>query len=136
MRTLICFGGQDLKAGICILSPGSIVRHHHCGTGVEWSPSFTYYVLRNRVLSIFKCGWFTLFIRSYFAFLAAAVIALAGCLRLILTGRRCSRPDIPIRARIIFEFFYLLPINIFTRLKIRRSRKVADSGIKKWAIEF
>jgi GT2 family glycosyltransferase len=130
------FWRARLKGWKVFFSPDSVARHHHCGTGVEWSPSFTYYVLRNRLIAIFRCGWCSLFARAYFAFIAAAVLAIAGCAKEFLRGKRCNRPDIAIRLRIIFGFFYILPKNIISRLKIRSSKKVPDSQIKKWAISF
>jgi len=130
------FWRARLKGWKVFFSPDSVARHHHCGTGVEWSPSFTYYVLRNRLIAIFRCGWCNLFARAYLAFIASAVFAIAGCTKQLLKGTRCNRPDIAIRLRIIFEFFYILPKNIVSRLKIRSSRKIPDSQIKKWAISF
>jgi len=117
-------------------TPKSVVRHFHCGTSKEWSHNFTYYVLRNRLLMIFKCGWPLLFIRSYLAFVFAGIISILYYLVDLLKGVKYRRIDIPIRIRIIFELFYMLPRNLIKRIKIRNGSKVQDRIIKSWMRSF
>ncbi len=117
-------------------TPKSVVRHFHCGTSKEWSYDFTYYVLRNRLLMIFKCGWPLLFIRSYLAFVFTGMIGIFYYLIDLLKGVRQRRIDIPIRFRIFFELFYLLPRYLIKRIKIRTGSKVQDRFIKSWMRSF
>jgi GT2 family glycosyltransferase len=116
--------------------PQSIASHHHCGTGTEWSKAFTYYVLRNRLLAIYRCGWPKLVLRSQAAFTAALILAVAGLVKSFLKGKRQHRPDIIIRFRIFFELFYLLPLHFFKRVKIRKTSLVNEHYIKKWIADF
>ena len=117
-------------------TPKSVVRHFHCGTSKEWSYYFTYYVIRNRLLMIFKCGWPLLFIKSYLAFVFASVINILYYLVNLLKSVKQRRVDIPIRIRIFFELFYILPRNLIKRIKIRTGRKVQDRIIKSWMRNF
>jgi GT2 family glycosyltransferase len=113
-------------------TPKSVVRHFHCGTSKEWSYDFTYYVLRNRLLMIFKCGWPLLLIRSYLAFVFTGMIGILYYLINLLKGVRQRRIDIPIRIRIFFELFYMLPRYLIKRIRIRTGSKVQDRIIKSW----
>ncbi len=117
-------------------SPFSIARHHHCGTGVEWSYSFSYHVLRNRLLAIFKCGWFAKFAGSYFTFVLSVFSSTSFYILSAIRGKKVNRPDIRARIRIFFELFYLLPKNLGKRSRIRKNASLGDSEIKKWTIDF
>lgn len=117
-------------------TPKSIVRHFHCGTGKEWSYDFIYHVVRNRLIMIFKCGWALLLFKSYAAFILSNIINILSYLAGKLRGVRQKRIDIPIRIRIFFELFYLLPKNLLGRIKIRNGRKIHDRIIKSWIRDF
>jgi GT2 family glycosyltransferase len=116
--------------------PGSIASHHHCGTGTEWSKTFTYHVLRNRLLAIYRCGWPKLVLRSQAAFTAALILGIAGLVKSVLKGKKQHRPDIIIRLRILFELFYLLPLHFFKRVKIRKTSIANEHYIRKWIVDF
>jgi len=117
-------------------TPKSLVRHFHCGTSKEWSHNFIYYVVKNRLLMIFRCGWTLLFVRSYAAFVLSNIINVISYMTGMLKGRRQNRIDIPIRIKIFFELFYLLPRNLPDRIKIRRNNKIQDKSIKSWIKNF
>ncbi len=117
-------------------APGSVARHFHCGTGREWSYDFTYYVIRNRLLMIFKCGWPLLFIRCYLTFVVSGLIHILYYLSGLLKGMRQKRVDIPARIRVFFELFYLLPKNLTGRIKIRTDHRIQDKIIKSWIRNF
>jgi GT2 family glycosyltransferase len=117
-------------------TPKSIVRHFHCGTSQEWSYDFIYHVLKNRLLMIFKCGWPLLFFKSYVVFILSNIINILGYLGAKLRWIRQKRIDIPIRIRIFFELFYLLPKNLLNRIKIRKSSEISDRMIKSWVRNF
>jgi GT2 family glycosyltransferase len=64
----LAWRGQ-LKGKTTHYSPWSVVRHIHCGSSGEWSPFFTYYVERNRVLTTWRNGDIYLSIRIGFSLL-------------------------------------------------------------------
>jgi GT2 family glycosyltransferase len=116
--------------------PESVSRHFHCGSGEEWSHSFTYHVLRNRLLMIYRCCWFSGFLKNYLSFCAAAFINLLYLAAAKARGRDMHRPDILIRIKIFFEFFILMLLHLRKRFKIRTGAKVTDKTIKKWQQDF
>ena len=130
------FWRARLKGWRMYFVPGSIVSHHHCGTGAEWSKTFTYHVLRNRLLAIYRCGWPKLVLRSQAASTAVLMLAIAGLIKSFLKGKKQHRPDIIVRLRIFFELFYLLPMHFFKRMKIRKTSSVNEHYIKKWMVDF
>jgi GT2 family glycosyltransferase len=130
------FWRARLRGWKMYLVPGSIASHHHCGTGTEWSKTFTYHVLRNRLLAIYRCGWPKLVLRSQAAFVAALILGFAGLVKSGLKGKKQHRPDMIIRLRIFFELFYLLPLHFFKRVKIRNTHVVNEHYIKKWFVDF
>jgi len=130
------FWRARLKGWKVFFTPDSVARHYHCGTGKEWSHSFTYHVIRNRLLMIYRCGWPYIFIRSYAGFILSNIKNTASYITRIALGRKDYRIDIGIRSRIFFELFYLLPKNLISRLKIRSSMTVSDDSIKNWIKNF
>jgi GT2 family glycosyltransferase len=130
------FWRARLKGWKVLFTPYSVARHYHCGTGKEWSYSFTYHVIRNRLLMIYRCGWSAILIRSYAGFILSNIKNTASYVAGIFLGRKQYRIDIGIRLRIFFELFYMLPKNLIPRLKIRSSITVSDSFIKCWIKNF
>ena len=130
------FWRARLKGWKVFFTPDSVARHYHCGTGKEWSYSFTYHVIRNRLLMIYRCGWASIFVRSYAGFILSNIKNTASYVASIVLGRKQDRIDIGIRFRIFFELFYLLPKNLISRLKIRSSMTVSDNSIKSWIKTF
>ena len=130
------FWRAKLKGWRFFIEPKSITRHFHCGSGEEWSYNFTYYVLRNRLLMIYKCGWWLAFLKNYLIF---SYLALYNFIILILAKIRrinLNRIDIKIRLRIFFEFFILIILYFGKRMKIRLTSKVSDNEIKMWQKDF
>jgi O-antigen biosynthesis protein len=119
-----------------VYSPGSIAYHYHCGTGKEWSYSFTYYVLRNRLLMIFKNSPFPFFLKQYMVFCASAARHLLGYAKARARGVALVRPDIPIRMRLLFSFPFFFLGKAAERFRIRRAKKDEDILISKWFREF
>ena len=116
--------------------PESVARHFHCGSGEEWSYSFTYHVLRNRLLMIYKCGWPMAFLKNYLSFCASAFINLVYFIVAKIRRKKLERIDIKIRIRIFFEFFILMIFYLVKRIKIRTKAKISDLEIKKWQTDF
>ena len=130
------FWRAALKGWIFFAVPGSVARHFHCGSGEEWSRSFTYHVLRNRLLMIYRCCWFSGFLKNYLSFCAAAFINLLYMASAKARRRELDRPDISIRIKIFFEFFILMVMHLGKRFKIRTSSAMTDKSIKKWQHNF
>ena len=130
------FWRARLKGWKVFFTPDSVARHYHCGTGKEWSYSFTYHVIRNRLLMIYRCGWAGIFVRSYAGFILSNIKNTASYVASIVRGRKQDRIDIGIRFRIFFELFYLLPKYLISRLKIRSSMTVSDNSIRSWIKTF
>ncbi|MDZ7836812.1 MAG: hypothetical protein U5N58_02105 [Actinomycetota bacterium] len=130
------FWRARLKGWKHFFVPNSVARHYHCGTGREWSYDFTYYVLRNRMLAIFKCGWFSLLTRTWLAFAGSMVYHGGYYVFSLLAGRKPDRVDIPIRVKLFFKFFYLFAAYLGARTRIRFPAGVKDKQIKKWMRSF
>jgi GT2 family glycosyltransferase len=130
------FWRARLKGWKHFFTPNALIRHHHCGSGQEWSYDFTYHVLRNRLLMIYKNGWLLIFIRSQAAFIVSKAIHTLYYISQLARGSKVKRMDIPIRFRVFFEMFYLLPKYLKKRLDIRLSSKIRDMQIKTWLRDF
>jgi len=130
------FWRARLRGWKVFYEPGSVARHLHCGTGVEWSYSFTYHVLRNRLLTIFKNGWFLLWFKNTAVFYISSVAHTAHYLAALIKGKKQHRPDIKARLRISIELLYLFAAHIASRFKIRLGKKITDTVIKKMLIDF
>ena len=130
------FWRARLKGWKSYFTPESVARHFHCGTGKEWSYSFTYHVLRNRLLMVFKCCWAKKITGCLISFKASALINLIAYLKQYKNGKKQHRPDISARIRIIFELIYLLPLRICSRIKARNGAIVKDIEILKWLQDF
>jgi GT2 family glycosyltransferase len=120
----------------CYYCANSVARHHHCGTSIEWSYGFTYHVLRNRLIMIYKCGWPMLFFKSYAGFVYSTLKNLSYWFICIMKGKKLKRPDIKARVVIFFELLYKMPGKFISRLKIRTGGKTGDSEIKKILTDF
>jgi len=130
------FWRSALKGWKFFAVPGSVARHFHCGSGEEWSRSFTYHVLRNRLLMIYRCCWFSGFLKNYLSFCASALINLLYLAAAKARRRKLDRPDILIRIKIFFEFFILAVLHFGKRFKIRTSAIMTDKIIKEWQKDF
>ncbi|MHB1376631.1 MAG: glycosyltransferase family 2 protein [Candidatus Humimicrobiaceae bacterium] len=130
------FWRAALKGWRFFAVPGSVSRHFHCGSGEEWSYGFTYHVLRNRLLMIYRCCWFSGFLKNYLSFCVAAFMNLLYLAAAKARKRELNRPDILIRIKIFFEFFILMALHLGKRFKIRTSSSVTDKSIKKWQQDF
>lgn len=84
--------------------PRSTIRHHHAASSVEWSPLFTFYTARNKVLMIVRNGGAAASLRAY-----AREVALL--LRLLMVWWRSRRGPGAARAR----------AELVTRLRVHRS---------------
>lgn len=49
-----------------IYAPKAVIKHYHTGTSKEWSPLFTYYAFRNRIIFSAKTFGFKAFIKAFY----------------------------------------------------------------------
>lgn len=56
-----------------IYEPKSVVRHFHTGSSEEWSPFFTYHVIRNKLIFIYKNISHDVFEKEYRATIRSAI---------------------------------------------------------------
>jgi GT2 family glycosyltransferase len=125
-----------LKGHRMYYSPASIAYHYHCGSGNEWSYSFTYHVLRNRLLMLYKNSPFSTFAPNYARFCASALYGVLAWLKGALKGRMPNRPDIRIRVRLFFELPFYLLLKTAQRFRTRSGIKIDERTIAKWFKEF
>ena len=85
---------------------------------------------------IYRCCWFSGFLKNYLSFCAAAFINVLYLAAAKAKRRDLHRPDIPIRIGIFFEFFILMVLQLTKRFKIRTGAEVTDKTIKKWQEDF
>jgi hypothetical protein len=85
---------------------------------------------------IFKCGWPLLFFKSYAVFILSNIINTLSYFAGKMKGMRQKRIDIPIRIRVFFELFFLLPKNFLKRIKVRKKSKISDGMIRDWIRDF
>jgi GT2 family glycosyltransferase len=103
--------------------PHSVVHHVHCGSSVEWSPFFLFYVERNRVLVNIKNAPAKQALRVFASFCYRALRKWA----LVLTWREQSERD---RGHALsylkacFSLAWGLPGALWKRLKIRYWRRI------------
>lgn len=115
--------------------PGSVVRHVHAATSVEWSPLFHHFVDRNRLLMVVKnapAGFAAKAVGAYLLTIASTVRRdVVGC---IVHGGRPSTVLLGRRVRAFLAFLALLPAVLADRRRIRRSRRVPDREILSWMV--
>jgi hypothetical protein len=113
------------RAGYCLrYQPKSVVRHIHAGSSDEWSPTFKYYVWRNRIL---MCVTHTSIINATKVYLREWV-AMARLLSAIVAmgrnrdeERQAVKRDLWIKLLIQRSLFRQIPKAFIKKLKLRNS---------------
>jgi GT2 family glycosyltransferase/SAM-dependent methyltransferase len=113
------------RAGYCLrYQPTSVVRHIHAGSSEEWSPTFKYYVWRNRIL---MCVTHTSITNATKVYLREWV-AMAQLLRTIVAmgrkrneERQAVKRDLWIKLLIQRSLFRQIPKAFIKKLKLRNS---------------
>lgn len=128
-----------LKGWKVIYEPAAVVEHVHAGTSVEWSPSFTFHVDRNRLFMIVKDAPLSMVARTFATFAWASARNAANA----LLGRFVRPPQALVRAslgagrarihlRVLGSLLRHLPEMLVKRWTIRRNRRVTDADIARW----
>lgn len=102
--------------------PRSTLRHLHATSSVEWSPLFTFYTARNRILMLAKNARARALLRAY-AVEVRCIIALL--LRALRERRRPTsrqvRRELVIRLRVHWSLLGRVPRALFARFRSRPS---------------
>lgn len=111
----------------------SLVYHVHTGTATEWSPFFTFYVLRNRHFMLFKNAPFGMFYRSLKDSVRNTLV------ESLLHGRERRRTSgnpnyysLWIRTKVYVSFLKNMPGLLVKRARIRGGMAVSDEAIMSW----
>jgi GT2 family glycosyltransferase len=116
-------------------APQGIIRHIHCGTSQEWSPSFIFYTDRNRLAMLFKNGHWSSILREWGLYFLKSLGNAYRILRILFLKRKNPRPawgHLRIQGKVLFSLFCWLPRLGKDRLSIQKSRSVSESEIALW----
>ncbi len=106
--------------------PKAVVRHIHAGSSKEWSPFFTYHVLRNRLFMLAKLAPAPLARREWRAFLRHS---LRAYWQAYPGGQRTYRQQADLQGRVVRSLLASLPHLLAERRRIKRAAKVSDRQI-------
>jgi len=124
-----------LKGWKVFYAPQAIIRHIHCGTSQEWSPSFIFYTDRNRLALLFKNGTFSSIAREWGGYFLKPFGSILQITRDLLRQRKIPRvhwATLKIRSKVLFSLFCWLPRLVKERRVIQKSRSVPESDITRW----
>ncbi|MCU0579382.1 MAG: glycosyltransferase family 2 protein [Desulfobacterota bacterium] len=126
-----------LKGWKVFYAPQAIIRHIHCGTSQEWSPSFIFYTDRNRLAMLFKNGTWSSVTREWGGYGLRFLEGIFQLSRDLL--RRGKTPHTPwavskIRSKVLFSLFCWLPRLVKERHFIQKTRSVSKAGIDRWLV--
>ena len=117
--------------------PGAVVRHHHCGSSVEWSPLFLFHVERNRLLMLAKNAPLGLVTREHLWYAGQAAVNLARYARALARrapGRHAAGRRAGIQLRVIASLTRLLGGTVQKRRQLRKSERVPVSKLLRWMV--
>ena len=104
------------KAGYRLrYQPASIVRHVHAATSIEWSPEFTFFVTRNRLLMLLRHGKMAVAFKMY-------LLELSRTLMLLLSRRTLRDADLRTRVRVQRSLLRYGPRAVLKRAGILRDQ--------------
>jgi GT2 family glycosyltransferase len=118
-----------------LYAPEAIVRHIHCGTTKEWSPSFIYLTERNRLAMILKNGSPRQVLRVWGSFIFRLIELGWKCLVSILLLRPAWRSyagQLRARIRVLWTLILWQPRLWRKRSQIQKRRKVPFQEIEAW----
>ena len=120
-----------------IYSNDAIIRHIHCGSSKEWSPSFLFHTSRNRLAMLMKNGSFRQVYRNWGRYFFSTLRITLGLLKAILLRDKARRPiwnALKIQYKTIFSLVLWLPILLWQRVIIRRNSRVKPIEIDRWLV--
>ena len=116
-------------------APQAIIRHIHCGTSQEWSPTFIFLTDRNRLAMLLKNGHWSSIVREWGLYFLKPLGNVRRIMRALLLERKkpqAAWSHLRIQGKVLFSLFCWLPRLGRDRLRIQRSRSVSESDIVRW----
>ena len=104
--------------------PTAVVRHIHSASSGEWSPTFTFYVTRNRLLMLAKDATWPRARHELVAFLADSAVMVRAALGRLVRGRRPDATALRMRLRVLRSLLRLLPVMLVRRRRLSRTAVV------------
>jgi GT2 family glycosyltransferase len=126
----LCWRARYLNWKI-LYNPKSIVRHYHSGSSKEWSPIFTFNVLRNRLLTLLKNAPFKMVVKTWLKYYLSLLYFLVYFFKgLIFEGKLDEM--LKVRLKVAFNLILKLPKQLIKRLKIQKTKKISFKEIYNW----
>lgn len=126
----LCWRARYLNWKI-LYNPKSVVRHYHSGSSKEWSPLFTFYVLRNRLLALLKNAPFKMVIKYWLKYYLSIPYLIGRFFKnLLLKGK--IENMLKVRLKVALSLLLIFPRQLTKRLKIQRTKKIDFKKIYKW----
>lgn len=118
-------------------APQAIVRHIHCGTSQEWSPSFIYYTDRNRLAMVWKNGTRCQILWAVGKYIGRMLINIVKTMYAFLSrqGWRAWAHHVRIELQVVCALVKWLPTLELKRQRIQRSRTARHEAIATWFLE-
>jgi GT2 family glycosyltransferase len=115
--------------------PRAVVRHIHSATSLEFSPQWTFYTDRNRLLMLTKDAPVALAIGQVVRYLVTTASMIVRSARLgIAMRRRPPLGHLRVRGRVLASFIGLCPAMVRRRRAINRSSTVPRAALRSWLV--
>ncbi|MBI5033450.1 MAG: glycosyltransferase family 2 protein [Chloroflexi bacterium] len=127
-----------LRGWKILYAPKAIVRHIHCGSSIEWSPSFVYHADRNRLAMLFKNAEIREIVIAWCKYLGRTLKNTFDNLILSLQGKvnwKSQMKTQSIQYRVMGKLILWLPKLYRKRRVIQSRRRVSADAIQKWFVE-
>ncbi len=118
--------------------PGSIVRHVHCGSSVEWSELFLYQTERNRLAVLTKNAAPEQIARAWWRYVLGSAGTAVEAARARVRGHRTPKGTVApgrrfwIRLRVLASLVRAIPALLRQRQEIQSRRRVGVEEIARW----
>ncbi len=123
-----------LKGWKIMYTPHAVMRHIHCGTSIEWSPSFKFHAYRNRLATLLKNAPLPLMCREWTKSLASLLV-LGGRIVICRILRRNTAhltASFAVRGRALRSLLLALPELWKKRREIQRTRRASPGEVTRW----
>ncbi len=118
-----------------IYASDAVIRHIHCGSSKEWSPSFLFHTSRNRLAMLMKNGSFRQVARNWGRYYLAAVKHTLGLAKAFIrrdAGRRAIWNNLKIQYKSCLSLLVWLPRLLWDRTGILGKRRTSAEEIDRW----
>ncbi len=114
--------------------PTAVVRHVHSASTVEWSPTFMFHSMRNRLLMLAKNGDASVARAQYAAFLRETLRLGRPVLGALRRGRRPDAARLRMHLKVLRSLLALTPVALRRRRAIRRTAAVGRDELSPWLV--